>query len=108
MHIIPATENNADGFSSCTFNLFKQHPHFHQQPRLSFLSAFLQGIQGFSGYSALETPKETGGQGAPHPQSVDMMSEVLRGHEANRVGAGGPDSLDSQARALPVSSVGVQ
>lgn len=48
MHIIPATENNADGFSSCTFNLFKQHPHFHQQPRLSFLSAFLQGIQGFS------------------------------------------------------------
>lgn len=46
--IIPAIENIADGFSSCTFNLFKQHPRFHQQPRLGFLSAFLQGIRGLT------------------------------------------------------------
>lgn len=26
MHIIPAIENNADGFSSRALNLFKQHP----------------------------------------------------------------------------------
>lgn len=50
MHIIPAIENNADGFSSFALNLFKQHPHFHQQPRLGFLSilsALLWGIQSF-------------------------------------------------------------
>lgn len=39
MHIIPAIENNADGFSSFALNLFKQHPHFHQQACLGFLSA---------------------------------------------------------------------
>lgn len=50
MHIIPAIENNADGFSSFALNLFKQHPHFHQQPRLGFLrvlSTLLRGIQSF-------------------------------------------------------------
>lgn len=50
MHIIPAIENNADGFSSFALNLFKQHPHFHQQQRLGFLSilsALLWGIQSF-------------------------------------------------------------
>lgn len=31
MHIIPAIENNADGFSSSALHLFKQHPHFPQR-----------------------------------------------------------------------------
>lgn len=50
MHIIPAIENNADGFSSLPLHLFKQHPHFPQRPCLGFLSilsTLLLRIQSF-------------------------------------------------------------